>query len=1019
MIVTDLKFGNPLHSNRQCRDLLGQRCKLPYSDVWVALLATILLVCEPSLAFDVHSKTTVPVNKVRGEAFEKSLALYSGKFLRSEVLAQSVLRSHAAKSSVTGLRESSSAELTNGTRVIKYAHQFQGLPIANDWVMLVLSKHNTVEHVRYHLSQPDATVANVDRYWQLSSSEALNRVSDGDKYHFQTDTLSRTWFEVDQELLPAYAVSADKFDFGVPALFKLVVSAIDGSVLAVYPLSHDMNAYTYRVYADAEPELPFQNPYGDTSPHPTNTPGGAPPASFVSQTDFTISELSSTSNDPWLADDATETVGNNVDVFFNFTRGTDGVFDFFGDGYGPQYRVRGDAFDQDFRAPITSDELLFTYEPSDYLSDYHQPLQSASDPTPDQVKAINAKTVQAFYMANLMRDLFYDAGFTEAAGNAQSSNFARGGVENDPLIVHINSFTFVSTPEDGVSPVIHLGRSRGGDTSFDTTVFAHEWAHYMFRRLVNPVSPLLDNQARAINEGWADVVGLLMSLKPMQLENDTSKGFSSSYAMGSYFTQDRTSATFPDPFFYGIRRYPYGQMNPFLFRHIAHKEPLPAGFTYSDYIFRGTQNSQIHTAGEIWANTVWDCFQNILLSRIGNSFASKRDLLASYVVGGMASTPPNPTYLEARNGLLAAIKSSSSADYASCRSSFASKGMGSAAVSPPRTSKTFARVVESFANDDLHLSIIGSALNDDRAPLDQDGILDQSESGELLLTLRNTGFERIDQATLVLGTPTTDYQRLGARNVVVTNISPGQTVQVGLPLKLKHQRHFDLTEFPIEVTAVGANPSWTRNYSLSVKHRTHYDIRTQATAGPVGEEFGVTLQDWRLDRLETQSFVDSKWEEKVIANNVVFEIQEPVLGQEGGVLRAWESPWMRRGSGELTIRFKHAFQLPTLSALVEISENGTDWLPFTVTEENYTGDSAGFPFLIAEELANTTVIEGADFKVRFRTIGRPPMVWRLDDFEISGVVEQPFKEILVEDGKDTVSICIPIKTQFKLAVICL
>jgi len=69
-------------------------------------------------------------------------------------------------------------------------------------------------------------------------------------------------------------------------------------------------------------------------------PVHAPPTSFVSQADLTITELSSTSNYPWLADDDTETGGNNVDVFFNLTCGTDGVFDFSGDGYWPQSRVR-------------------------------------------------------------------------------------------------------------------------------------------------------------------------------------------------------------------------------------------------------------------------------------------------------------------------------------------------------------------------------------------------------------------------------------------------------------------------------------------------------------------------------------------------------------------------------------------------------------------------------------------------------------------------------------------------------
>ncbi|RBP51250.1 M36 family metallopeptidase [Arenicella xantha] len=921
------------------------------------------------------------------------------------------------------LQQVAAVSLRNGGTVQKYTRRFHDIPIINDWAVVRLSPQQRIETISYHVSRPTSKLNVASRLWSLNEQAVLTKLVEYSTIQPtiqpQAHTLKRGWFKRDNTLLPAYTVSASQMLNGQPALFSLVISADNADLLAKYPLSHDLTAYTYNIYADGAPELPHQTPHGDVSPHATGAPSATPPSMFVAQSEFNITELSNTSNDPWLPDNATETVGNNADVFFNFTRDTDGVFDFFGDGYGPQYRIRGDAFDQDFRAPVTDNKLIFDYSPTDYQSDYNQPFDSISNPSAQQVEAINAQQVQAFYLANLMHDVFYDAGFTELAGNAQSSNYGRGGIEGDPLIVHINSFTFITTTEDGTSPVIHLGRSRGGSTAFDTSIFAHEWTHYMYRRLVNPNILIADNQSSAINEGWADVVGVLMSMKPNHLDNSNSLGFTSSYSLGGYFTQERRSETFPDPYFYGIRRLPYGSANPFTFGHIAHKAPLPANIEYSDYNGRATQNSQIHTAGEIWANAVLACFRDVLLQRPNIDFATKRNLLASYVVGAMANTPPNPTFLEARNALLSSIKQTSTSDFDACQIRFSNKGMGAEAIAPPRNSKTFAEVVESFSSASLHLSIVSSTLKDNIVSLDQDGILDQNETGQLVLNLQNTGFETISQASLSLVLPSSDYQVSSATPVQLTNLAPGQQAQIKLPLRLLHNRHFDLSNFAIAVNLSGSNPNWERDYNLVTQHRTHYDLATQTSTDAIGNEFDLTMRDWSLSRQSPQTYVDSKWQEVYGANNSVFELQEPVLGQEGYVSRAWESPWMQAIGSEVSLNFEHAFELTSGEALIEISENGIDWTPFDVTSNPYEDTSSSFPNLEPQHLTSLTIPNGTQFKIRFRIEALAPLRWQLDNISISGVAKQPFQEVLPEDGKDISGFCLPIKVANGAVVICL
>ena len=66
----------------------------------------------------------------------------------------------------------------------------------------------------------------------------------------------------------------------------------------------------------------------------------------------------------------------------------------------------------------------------------------------------NAAVVQLFYWNNFMHDKLYELGFTEAAGNFQSTNFGRGGLGNDAVQADAqdgggyNNANF-STPPDG------------------------------------------------------------------------------------------------------------------------------------------------------------------------------------------------------------------------------------------------------------------------------------------------------------------------------------------------------------------------------------------------------------------------------------------------------------------------------------------------------------------------------------------------------------------------------------------
>ncbi|RKG54971.1 histidine kinase [Corallococcus sp. AB011P] len=216
--------------------------------------------------------------------------------------------------------------------------------------------------------------------------------------------------------------------------FGYVVSAATGKVLFRNDLSADAGtAFTYKVWADqASPFIPEDGPQGnDATPHPTGTQDGYQAPLNRPANNITLANSPYSKNDPWLPANATQTTGNNVDAYADLTAP---------DGFQP-----GSA---DLRAETTSENTF------SYVYD----TTKAPGISTEQTKAA---VVNLFYVNNFLHDWFYDAGFDEAAGNAQSFNFGRGGAEGDPLQAQAQDYggrdnANMSTPADGASPRMQM-----------------------------------------------------------------------------------------------------------------------------------------------------------------------------------------------------------------------------------------------------------------------------------------------------------------------------------------------------------------------------------------------------------------------------------------------------------------------------------------------------------------------------------------------------------------------------------
>jgi hypothetical protein len=206
--------------------------------------------------------------------------------------------------------------------------------------------------------------------------------------------------------------------------WRTILAADDGRVLEHLSLvQHD--GYDYRVFADSTGNFRPGAPVANFFPHPTDMPDGSVPPP-IGPALVHVSSLNHLA-DPWLPPNSTETVGNNTDTYVDL--------------YMPEGLSPGD-----FRASTTAPGVFDrTYDPA------QSPLASQ-----DQQMAV---ITQLFFIVNWLHDFWYDAGFVETAGNAQMSNYGRGGLEGDPLIAEaqdgggakMNNAQLVIMP-DGISP---------------------------------------------------------------------------------------------------------------------------------------------------------------------------------------------------------------------------------------------------------------------------------------------------------------------------------------------------------------------------------------------------------------------------------------------------------------------------------------------------------------------------------------------------------------------------------------
>jgi hypothetical protein len=511
-----------------------------------------------------------------------------------------------------------------------------------------------------------------------------------------------------------------------------------------------------------------------------------------------------------------------------------------------------------------------------------------------------------------------------------------------------------------------------------------------------------------MSEGWGDFVALHMMLRATDDRDGT-------FGVGLYaLTAGGTAPLgYVDPGYFGIRRFPYSTnraRNALSFRHIGDDSALPDTPANPGPV--SFPNSEPHNAGEVWAAMMWETY-NVLIDQHGYLEAHRR--MSDYVVAGLLLTPPNASFTEARDAILAAAGALDTDDMLLMAAAFAGRGAGTCAVSPAADSPDFAGVVES-GTIAARLAISNPTLTDDGASCDRDGHLDPGESGMLRITVANSG-------------------TIAAEGVVVNATTSTPGVTLGKPVVLDLVPALAHVDVAIPVVLAGSAPT-DANLDIAVHVDGDAGCRTGHLAAELHQRMGIDEEPAvsATDDLETTILAwtpagpsaDALWSRTTDGtdNHVLF-------GADAGFTSDTQlvSPVLQVSATEpLVVTLHHAYFLESFAlfdrffdgGVIEVSsDGGATWrdvtelgadpgYPATLLDgiDNplagrpaFSGQSPSLPDRDVLRLDFGTRLAGQAVQIRFR-IGTDACCnavgWEIDDIAVTGITNTPFPGIVAE-----------------------
>jgi hypothetical protein len=565
---------------------------------------------------------------------------------------------------------------------------------------------------------------------------------------------------------------------------------------------------------------------------------------------------------------------------------------------------------------------------------------------------------------------------------------------------------------------MRMHRFTDRDGTLDNQIVFHEWGHYLSNRLVSNSAGLSNNQGRSMGEGWGDFNAMMLTVREDDTLIPSNATWGGMYALATYATSGvNFNAALNHGYYLGIRRTPYStdmvNFNAFTFKHITNGQALPVG----PPVASGGVNAEVHNSGEVWANMLWECYASLLRDTQGPTprmnFQQAQDRMKAYLVASLAITPPSPTFVEARDAVLAAAYATDNTDYLEFWAAFAKRGMGVGAVAPVRSSTTHAGVVESFIVAPDVVVTSATSLDDSVASCDADGVLDAGEYGKLTVVIKNVGSATLTGTTATIGSTTPGVTFPNGTSINFPSSDPLSSVASQITVSLDPgTAGIQQLDFQISVT----DPAVTGSRNGTASFRGNTDIILASTATDNVEAATMANTPWSLDF------------DAILGNVAPFSIltvtplSHQWFGPNGGAPsdnRLVSPVFTVDGSGSVTMQFDHTWSFENLfdGGVIEMSVNGGAFTDVGTNGGGTTGCYAAAPLLIAGGTnplngrpaftgtqavsqhctVNRAIAPGSTVRFRFRTGADDNTAgtgWRIDNIAFTGVVETPFATLV-------------------------
>ncbi len=556
------------------------------------------------------------------------------------------------------------------------------------------------------------------------------------------------------------------------------------------------------------------------------------------------------------------------------------------------------------------------------------------------------------------------------------------------------------------------------DGSLDAHVVAHEWGHYLSNRLVNNASGLGNQQGGGMGEGWGDFTALLTTVREEDASHPANANWSGVFPLVPY----AAVVVSADPYYFGIRRVPYSTdmtKNPLTFTHIGN--PI-VGFP-GPINQNANPPSQVHNTGTVWATMLWECFTSLLNE---HPFTEARTRMTNYIVASLKMTPTNPTFTEARDAVLAAAFAEDPDDHALLCAAFAMRGIGTLAVSPDRFSTTNTPVVESFECTSF-MTFQSASLSAPTDSCDTDSYLDNTEVSTLTVTYKNIGAATLSNTT-----------------ANISSSNPNIFFSNGGVIEFPPSDPFQNTTGTIDVSMVGA--SGIQDFYLDIAGQDDdisapipvEQLGDRGNANDVANSSSSDNVEARLTPWSSAGSINGTWVRQQHLPSpptlppppFSYAWHAPDQGDVSDIFLT--SPVISVGAGGTTFTFNHRFSIEVTfdGGVIETSiDGGASWQDIGAANLNptyavaplvagsplqgrraYTGNSAGYPAMVAVTGTLGAGFGGQNVQIRFRIasdggVGGPG--WDVDDIVFTNITNTPFSTVVAQPANPAVEALSP------------